>query len=256
MKKSKTIDRADDPNLIPGIYNYCNRWCERCSFTARCMNYEGEEAADPGSDRFWQRIHESFEETQELLQGIAEQQGIDFDDFTGGQAIGGESEPGIVDAREDDLSRAAMKYGDLVEAWFDAHEQTFERAQNWLDQNFQLGIREEETREVATQTGDAIEVIRWYQHQVYVKLMRALSGKDDWPDRPGREDRLSDTDGSAKVALIAMDDSLAAWGRLQSYVPELSDEILDVMFLLEKLRRNTEKKFPHARHFVRPGFDE
>ncbi len=26
-------------NFIPGIYNYCDRWCERCPFTDRCMNY-------------------------------------------------------------------------------------------------------------------------------------------------------------------------------------------------------------------------
>ena len=30
---------AKNPDFIPGIYNYCDRWCERCAFTARCMNF-------------------------------------------------------------------------------------------------------------------------------------------------------------------------------------------------------------------------
>ena len=24
---------------IPGIYNYCDYWCERCAFTKRCRNF-------------------------------------------------------------------------------------------------------------------------------------------------------------------------------------------------------------------------
>ena len=30
---------AKNPNFISGIHNYCDRWCERCPFTARCMNF-------------------------------------------------------------------------------------------------------------------------------------------------------------------------------------------------------------------------
>ena len=41
------VYRARDPKLIPGIYNYCDRWCERCPFTSRCMVYAmGEEDRD------------------------------------------------------------------------------------------------------------------------------------------------------------------------------------------------------------------
>jgi hypothetical protein len=39
MDKEELKKLAADPNHITGIYNYCDRWCERCSFTARCLNY-------------------------------------------------------------------------------------------------------------------------------------------------------------------------------------------------------------------------
>ena len=37
--------RSDDDykipegDFIPGIYNYCDSWCERCLYTSRCMNF-------------------------------------------------------------------------------------------------------------------------------------------------------------------------------------------------------------------------
>ena len=69
---------------------------------------------------------------------------------------------------------------------------------------------------------------------------------DDWLDSAG----------SVKVALIGMDRSIAAWGILLKYFTSLEDEILSILVHLEQLCKNTEKAFPDARAFVRPGFDE
>jgi len=256
MKRSKILDRAHDPNLISGIYNYCNRWCERCAFTSRCLDYDGEELSGPDKEQFWEKIRETFEQTRKLLEDIAEEKGIDLYNFPVDHEFERKSGEKRQETEDDELSKAVSHYSHWVQQWFEAHKKAFERAEHWLDQNFQLGIREGETHELAHRIGDAVEVVRWYQHQIYVKLMRALSSTDgligdlkegDWP---------SDVNGSAKAALIGMDDSIAAWGRLQQCLPEQSDEILGILIFLEKLRRNTEKRFPHARVFLRPGFDE
>ncbi len=65
-----------------------------------------------------------------------------------------------------------------------------------------------------------------------------------------------DSDGSAKVALIAMDRSIAAWGELHRHFPDAEDDILDLLAHLDRLRRHAEQEFPAARAFVRPGFDD
>ena len=67
---------------------------------------------------------------------------------------------------------------------------------------------------------------------------------------------LRDADGSAKVALIGIDRSLAAWAALRSHFPDQEDAILDFLLRLARIRRQAEKLFPNARAFVRPGFDE
>jgi len=86
-----------------------------------------------------------------------------------------------------------------------------------------------------------------------VKLMRALTQCEPLADLGS--DMPKDSDGSAKVALIGTDRSIAAWAGLQQHFPEKADEILDFLLLLERIRKRTEKELPNARAFVRPGFD-
>jgi hypothetical protein len=70
------------------------------------------------------------------------------------------------------------------------------------------------------------------------------------------EDYPKDSDGSAKVALIAIDRSMAAWTHMYNYFLNLQDQILAVLAQLDRLRKRVETIFPEARNFIRPGFDE
>jgi hypothetical protein len=70
------------------------------------------------------------------------------------------------------------------------------------------------------------------------------------------EEFPKDSDGSAKVALIAIDRSMAAWGHMLKHFPGHRDQILSIIMHLDRLRRRVEKIFPEARNFIRPGFDE
>jgi hypothetical protein len=100
-----------------------------------------------------------------------------------------------------------------------------------------------------------VEVIRWYQHQIFVKLQRAIHSSQD-EEFEIENGFPKDSDGSAKVALIGMDRSISAWGKMVRYFPDQKENMLDVITHLDRLRRQTEKKFPDARAFMRPGFDK
>ena len=101
---------------------------------------------------------------------------------------------------------------------------------------------------------DSIAVISWFHMFIHVKVMRALHGlaEDDGPQRTWPADH----DGSAKVALIGIDRSQAAWFHLATCghitVVDAMPFIEDLMWLSAAL----EDVFPNARAFVRPGFDE
>jgi hypothetical protein len=101
---------------------------------------------------------------------------------------------------------------------------------------------------------EAWEVAEWYVLFIEIKLQRALTS---WvedavsPQDPGRRD----ADGSAKVALVAIDQSIRAWITLRHLLPDRGDHILDLLVALQRLRRRVEQVLPEARGFVRPGLD-
>jgi len=100
---------------------------------------------------------------------------------------------------------------------------------------------------------EAREVIHWYQYQIAVKLMRALSSRSNEVEWPGEaDDEAKDSDDSAKVALIAIGRSVSAWRLMQMCLPENADSIIPMILELERLRQRAELRFPKARDFLRP----
>ena len=260
MNKDDLLKMAENPQYIEGIYNYCDRWCERCSMTSRCLNYAiTEENLGDLSDRdmdnkiFWEKLQEIFQLTMEMITEWAEENGVDLDAIDM-EAVAEEEHRRRVEAKNHELSQAARGYSDLVEMWFDQGESLLEQRQNDLNMIVELGVGGDEPYDEADSINDAIEVVHWYQHQIYVKLMRALTYNEEL-EAIEDDSVQNDSNGSVKVALLGIDRSIGAWGRLREHFPESGDDILDILVHLDRLRRKTEHLFPYARDFVRPGFD-
>ncbi len=261
MNKEQIKELAKDPKFISGIYNYCDRWCERCAFTSRCMNYAmgEEEFSDPethdlNSEAFWEKISETFKATLELLEEMAEEQGIDLSSLDLEDAAH-EPKQDRDAAKNHECSRAAKIYANMVDKWFNSAKKLFKEKDEELNMKAELELPNSDPFAEAEVLEDALEVIQWHQHQIYVKISRALFSEID-EKREAADAFPKDSDGSAKVALIAIDRSIAAWGRMLEHFPEREDDLLKILVHLERLRRKTEQVFPNARAFVRPGFDE
>ena len=258
MNKEELKEMAKNPNLIEGIYNYCDRWCERCEFTTRCLNYEmGEkqfddpESRDMNNKKFWEKLSETFQLTFEMIKETADEMGIDLNAADDEELIK-EHKRIEKEAKDHHLSRTALKYADTVRNWFEKSEELFKQKDEELNRKLNCSLPGTNPGIEAVNIRDSMEIISWYQYQIYVKLRRAFSGKlegDEDPDYP------KDSDGSAKVALIGIDRSIASWGRIMKHFPDKKDEILDFLITLDRLRKQAEKEFPDARAFVRAGFD-
>jgi hypothetical protein len=99
---------------------------------------------------------------------------------------------------------------------------------------------------------DALEVIYFYNFFISAKIYRALLPRDDYE----AGEIQTDSNGSAKIALIAFDRLIAAWSVAMENMMEHEDEILKFLLSLADVRKQTELTFPQARKFVRPGFDD
>ncbi len=252
---------ASNPNFISGIYKYCDRWCERCPFTSRCMSFfmADERFSDPKNhglinEAYWRELSETFKVTLDFLKETAEQNGIDLDSLDIEEA---EEEERLKEeiAESNICCRVARAYGIMVDHWFGSADELFQKKEDTMGMEMDPPLGGIGPFGEKTGLEDAIEVIRWYQHQIYVKLMRAIRGKLE--EGPQIFDEFPrDSDGSAKVALIGMDRAIAAWGEIRGYFPMFRKDILDMLGHLEWLREEVERIFPNAREFIRPGFDK
>lgn len=250
MNTPDLIQLAADPRFISGIYNYCDRWCERCAFTARCLNFAqlaelearyGDGVDDLRNEKFWLALQETFAQTREMIVAFAAEQGIDL--------ACSEEEAAVRQAEQRALDEATYAQPLLQRAeWYASH------VQDWFKQEaaaLQAAMQQADADDLLQ---DAIAVIQWYQFLPAAKLFRALR-RDEVTDEAEdyvRTDRL----GSIKVALVALDRSLMAWGRVREYAPALALRVMPLLVELENLRRLIEQQFPDARDFIRPGFDE
>ena len=255
MRRRSLTELASNPDLISGIYNYCDRWCERCPLTSRCLVFATEQVDHNGSahthdlnnEAFWHKLNSILMETREMIGEWARNAGIDLTHVPEEEVKPPRKRKRqLVDNHS--LARAGKKYANAASDWFREFDQTMEISSPRAT---------DADREQLEQLEDAREVIQWYQYQIAVKTMRALSCRDDgWEDDPEMADFPKDSDGSAKVALIGIDRSIAAWRLMQLSLPERVDSIVPLILQLARLRQRVEKHFPEAREFVRPGFDE
>jgi len=237
---------ASDPKIISGIHNYCDRWCERCTHSAFCTVYLMEKAfederknTDDENKEFWNDVHVMFEVTASMLQDMMEEMGIDPNNLPD------EENEELPDPKEEEAVKLSREYS------LNAHE--------WINGNYDLiegkhiqltAVNEEE----ANQLADVVDVLQHYVLLASAKTYRChiqlqFNDEDD-------EYELNDALGSAKIAVIVIERSIAAWMKLMEIFPEFEDDILIFLKDLSIVKRLILKRFPKAMEFRRPGFDE
>lgn len=279
----------DESGYIPGIFNYCDRWCERCAFTLRCRTYamensmrrsrgmkdddedeadtdtevdEGNEESPAAENRdeanadFWQALSESYGMSKEELEEMAE--GLSFD-LTEEELKEAEETERRQEERAMELgggaTQSAEAYAWKLREFFKAHPELEEMdAEAFQAHVVSPSGNAAETKGRAVLLWDAIEIILWHEYFIQVKLHRAYHSRareeefpPDWP---------ADSDGTAKVVLIALDRCIAAWAVVQELLPQHAQAAVEFMVRLDRLRERVSADFPEAREFVRPGFDE
>jgi len=216
-------------------------------FATEQVDHNGSiDSHDDHNEAFWHKLNSILDETQDMIAAWARDAGVDLTYVPEEEVKNRKRRRQLVDNHP--LARTGKKYANAASDWF-----------RQFDQNVVLSdVRaSEREREQSEQLEDAREVIQWYQYQIAVKIMRALSCRDDgWEDEPEMAEFPKDSDGSAKVALIGIDRSIAGWRLMQLSLPDNADSIVPLILQLERLRKRVEKGFPQARELIRPGFDE
>ncbi len=248
-----------NPNHIAGIYNYCDRWCERCTFTSRCAVFASEENLSPEENditnkAFWDNISNIFAEAFMELKKAADANGINLDDVDEAEmkAYNTKINTDREKMKKHPLIKYCREYMDAAKHILDTNTTIKNKGETDL-QLIELGVKDvKETKLIFQNIADNLEIIQWYLFQILVKFMRALPTFDDEEDF----EMSDDSNGSAKVALIATDRCLQAWQNIIKLLPALEDDAIPLLALLQKIKKIGLVTFPNAMAFVRPGLDE
>jgi hypothetical protein len=244
---------------IPGLHNYCDRWCDRCSLSSRCALFAEESDSkevddkESGNQAFWERLTVNFTKAQDILLQAAERQGIDLNEIARSVEHVKAQETLVHEKSLDHpLSKLSLAYEEKAKVWLREQPGMISKLEELKNQ-----LTHVELMPVAKNTLDVIQdclaVIQWYESFISVKITRALMSQIDLD-----LDEIAfknDSDGSAKVALIGIDRSIRAWEKLFNILPEQEDEFLTILGMLTKLKKLTLDEFPAAMDFKRPGFD-
>ena len=243
------------PKYIPDIYNFCDRWCQRCGFTINCeasVMSDNIQVDDVKNISFWKDIEKHLPEIQKLVIETADEKDLSLTEF---EAPKQKKNFDLFqrDAKSNNILKAGRLYEDMVDDWFDDAidnniieiVETPHGSAHKLVADAQIENR--------NQLNDMFEVVLRYQLQVYLKLSRTFYSRG--VEAETEETEALDSLGTAKAILSLLDRSLAAWGIILQNRQFDYDSAFDMLLLIIRLRNNINLEFPDARKFMRPGLD-
>lgn len=252
------IDKLNEPNnLLSGIYNYCDSWCERCSFSDRCINFSTREEYNISENNDEKSIEASlnsaykmFEDLVDFLKEEADKKGINLTE----EVDTTKYESAKDKAYSHPLSNKSYKYFHLVRDWFKSREDIVTKQADEFMKFAELGLNEEKLENNVHIFQESMEVIQWYFTLIRVKIIRALLTKYD-STYEDSEFKFEQVNTSAKIALIGCEKSLSAWKTMYDFLTEDEDKILQILSYLDNLIKEIKIEFPEVKDFKRPYFD-
>ena len=247
---------SEEKDYIPGIYNYCDRWCEKCGFTSNCLLFTQEskiqthEILNNGDN---QGIEEVFKKDVEEIKEAAEE---DEDIFEDEEFLHIEE-----DEESDEFSNKLEKPHHPVEELLDEY---FVKSNKFLESlnkkyDFVNTPREGIKDPLVSKLFDDVETVMWYHAFIGAKINRALFDLNDLrreEDEEIREIHEFDMKGSAKIGIISIKKSIDSLNILHANLAEYSSDLEEILILLGKILNIVEGLFPDCMEFTRPGLDE
>lgn len=246
----------ENEKFIPGIYNYCDRWCERCNFTNRCRLFFDEKKQSrelKDHDDFLEIVSKNLEETFKLLHKIAKEKNIDLDNIEIDEETFQKEQDEFINSQHHPLVNLTKTYIEQVDQWFQGNDYLKEENITYL-KNIDIGVNLDQSDKALRILEEAVNIINWYKFQIQIKLTSAIR---NYPHNPAFEDEIQNMHHmSAKIAMIGIKNSMKAWQSLHEILDDENGAIVDILIQLDQLQTKINQKFPLLSKFKRPGFDD
>lgn len=241
---------------IAGIYNYCDRWCDRCAMSDHCSLFAQEtrlkerhlaRGENPNDmDVMIKDVQKNLRKTMRLISEKANVDSAELDE--GLESV----------EKELRIDREYCAGHPLhVKAFLLARESHgfLETLAREIQSEHFLGSAEEPLMQIQ----DCFEVLSWYHMQQAVKIdrsLRSLRHTEGMADPEELHAILHDANGSAKVAYLGLVRMLDALTRLHQWNSSWNSRLMPLIQGVYDVLEGVDTEFPGHKTFRRPGFDD
>ncbi|MBK6913744.1 MAG: hypothetical protein IPH11_08745 [Ignavibacteriales bacterium] len=256
---------------ISGIYNYCDRWCEKCKYTNRCLLFKQEAEReikhilkDEDNPDVWVKdAADDFQEASEQVNKFMDEEDEEYEEF-------GKDDFDFDDENDDDFERNFLK----EEIADDARPSTFLKSAdnplillsenlfkdfyNYYDR-LKLKFPDElEEKNPQSPLQQNLDILGWYTPQIHVKIRMSYWNKHKFLKSKDPEIAEIDKDifnVSARIAFIGIENCMTALQFLYQQKPEFQSETKFILNTVLQIKNIFIEEFPAAQTYKRPYFD-
>jgi len=255
---------------ISGIYNYCDRWCEKCIYTNRCLLFKleaereikhilrDEDKNDP--DVLAKDLADDFKEAFGQINKFMDEEDEEYEEFENNTIDFEEEEDDesffkeeIIDADRpsaflkkaenplillsEKLFKEFYKYYDLLKTKFPT-ELDEKNPENFLQQN--------------------LDTLGWYTPQIHVKIRMCYWNKHKLSKT--KDPELIEIDQemlnvSVRIAFVGIENCISALNNLHQQKLEPGLEIISFFTTIKQIKEMFVAEFPTALTYKPPYFD-
>lgn len=254
---------------ISGIYNYCDRWCEKCTYTNRCLLFKQEAEIeikqilkDEDSPSVWMKdaadnFHEAFDQVNKFMDEEDEEyEEFGKDDFEDEDDSDSFERNFLKEEIDDDRPSTFLKGADsslillsekLFKDFFDYYELLKLKMPDELDEKNSKSILQQN-----------IDTLGWYTPQIHIKIRMSYWNKHKLSKSKDPEFAEIDEEMlnvSSRIAFIGIEKCITALNFLYQQMPELQSETKSLLNSVFQIRNIFIEEFPASQTYKRPYFD-
>jgi len=253
---------------ISGIYNYCDRWCEKCSYTNRCLLFKREaemqirhilkEEKPNDLEVVAKDVSDNLEEVMDLFNQKADD--TDFLDY---------DEDDDYEEEDDDDDEDFDKFLEEQERESDEQNKSFnplihlseemfkelETYYNVVKKNYPKEVGKYDTENPLIKN---LQILSGYIPQISVKIHMCFWGKKQTAkakSKLSKEIEEGMLNVSSRIAYVGIQNCLAVLNEILAKSKELENETRLFLFTLKMIKKMFVEEFPKGQTYKRPYFD-
>lgn len=257
---------------IYGIYNYCDRWCEKCSYTHRCLLFKQEAEMEikhilkdddkNDSDVLAKDIVDSFQEVFEQVNQFMAEEDEEYEEFEKDNFDFDDEEDNDFEYsffnEEIDNERPSTFLKNADNPLILLSEKLFKDYNKYYDLiklKFPFELDEKNSENLLWQN---LEVLSWYIPLIHVKTRMCYWYKNKLSKSKDQEFAEVDEEMlnvSARIAFVGIEKCINALNNHPKLILELQAETISLLEKMNQIKEMFVAEFPAALTYKRPYFD-